>query len=100
MGRTLVTATQIILDEQREFGDFYRALRRADQQAFEELFSHARKHTAPISMASHALPFEAVLLAMLLEECKKSNQLSQQLDELGKVVDKLHQLVDEFTSSA
>ncbi len=98
MGRTLATATQIILDEQREFANFYRALRRADQQAFDELFAHARKHTAAISMASHALPFEAVLLAMLLEECKKSNLLGQQIDELQKTVDRLQHLVNEITS--
>lgn len=97
MGRTLATTTQIILDEQREFADFYRALRRADQLAFEELFCHARKHTAAVSMASHALPFEAVLLAMLLEECKKSNLLSQQLGELEKAIEKLHQSVKELT---
>lgn len=99
MGRTLATATQIISEEQREFVGFFRTLRRADQLAFEELFAHARRHTAAIATASHALPFEAVLLAMLLEECKKTNRLSQQLDDLRKAVDRLQGPADESTSA-
>ncbi len=89
MGRTLKTTTQTILDEQREFAQFYRALRKRDQLAFDELFANARKHAAAITMAAHALPFETVLLAMLLEECKKNNRLSEQVGELQRLVDKL-----------
>ena len=67
MGRTLPTTTQIIIDEQQAFAKFRRALRRGDQGLFDRLFARARKHTAAISQANHALPFEAVLLAMLIE---------------------------------
>lgn len=67
MGRTLATANQLVLEEQQAFADFRRALRREDQRAFDALFAYARLHTTAISQASHALPFESVLLAMLLE---------------------------------
>jgi len=67
MGRTLPTTTQIIIDEQQAFARFRRALRRGDQRLFDRLFAKARKHTAAISQANHALPFEAILLAMLIE---------------------------------
>lgn len=67
MGRTLPTTTQIILDEQQAFLNFRRALRREDQRAFDELFARARKHVMAINQADHVLPFEAILLAMLLE---------------------------------
>jgi len=67
MGRTLPTTTQVIIDEQQAFAKFRRALRRGDQHLFDRLFARARKHTAAISQANHALPFEAVLLAMLIE---------------------------------
>lgn len=67
MGRTLPTTTQIILDEQQAFLNFRRALRKEDQRVFDELFARARKHIMAINQADHVLPFEAILLAMLLE---------------------------------
>jgi hypothetical protein len=82
MGRTLATANQILLDEQKAFSNFRRALRLPDQQAFDELFAFARKHTAAISITAHALPFEAILLAMLVEEHNESRRLRQRVEAL------------------
>jgi hypothetical protein len=82
MGRTLKTTTQILLEEERAFADFRRALRPADQRVFDELFAYAHQHRAAITMAAHALPFEAILLAMLLEAGKKIDRLNRQMDEL------------------
>ena len=79
MGRTLATATQIILDEEQGLTDFRRALRRSDQQSFDELFSNARKNIAAITMASNALPFETVLLAMQVEEHNEVRRLREAL---------------------
>jgi hypothetical protein len=39
--------------------------------ALDDLFASARQHTAAAQYASHALPFEVFLLAMLLEEHKE-----------------------------
>lgn len=86
MGRTLATANQMILDEQKAFADFRRTLRQNDQLAFDDLFAGARKHTAAITMASHALPFEAVLLAMLVEEHARNQRLHQSMVELQGLV--------------
>jgi hypothetical protein len=80
MGRTLLTANQIILSEQTAFSNFRRALRRGDQHFFDALFASARNHTAAISQANHALPFEAILLAMLLEQAKELQNLKDTLD--------------------
>jgi len=85
MGRTLKTTTQLVLEEQRAFADFRRALRPSDQRIFDELFAYAQQHRAAITMASHALPFEAILLAMLLEAGKRIERLSRQMDELREV---------------
>ncbi len=82
MGRTLATANQILFDEQKAFSGFRRALRFPDQQAFDELFAFARKHTAAISIAAHALPFEAILLAMLVEEHNENRRLRQRVEAL------------------
>jgi hypothetical protein len=80
MGRTLATANQIISEEQTSFTNFRRTLRREDQRAFDTLFAAARKHTAAISQANHALPFEAILFAMLLEQAKEVERLKHLLN--------------------
>lgn len=80
MGRTLSTTNQIIQQEETAFANFRRTLRRADQRHFDALFAAARLHTAAISQANHALPFEAILLAMLLEQQKQIDRLQQQLN--------------------
>ena len=75
MGRTLQTTNQLIRAEMTHFNNFRRALRVADQKRFDTLFAHALQHTAAISMADHALPFESVLLAMLIEQQRQIEQL-------------------------
>ncbi len=82
MGRTLPSATQLFLQEQEAFSRFRRALRRSDQEAFDDLFAAARRHIAAASYASHALPFEVFLLSMLLEEHKEVLRLRRMLEEL------------------
>jgi hypothetical protein len=77
MGRTLPSITQAFLQEQGAFARFRRALRRSDQRALDDLFVAARKHLAAAAYASHALPFETFLLAMLLEEHKEVLRLRQ-----------------------
>jgi hypothetical protein len=82
MGRTLPTATDLLLQEQESFSRFRRALRRTDQLALDDLFVSARQHLSAAQYAAHALPFEIFLLSMLLEEHKEVKLLRQQLDEL------------------
>ena len=79
MGRTLLTTTQIIIGEQKAFASFRRTLRREDQRLFDRLFADARRHTAAISQANHALPFEAILLAMLLEQARQIEALESKV---------------------
>jgi hypothetical protein len=82
MGRTLPSFTQLILNEQEALGKFRRALRREDQRAFDDLFRAARYHIAAAAYASHLLPFETMLLAMLLEEHKRGQHLEVLLERL------------------
>ena len=82
MGRTLPSITQVFLGEQSAFSDFRRALRRGDQEALDDLFAAARKHLAAAAYASHALPFEIFLLAMLLEEHKEVKRLRDEISEI------------------
>jgi hypothetical protein len=82
MGRTLASITQAFLDEESSFARFRRALRRSDQLVLDDLFASARQHLAAAAYASHALPFETILLCMLLEEHKEVIRLRQFMEEL------------------
>ena len=81
MGRTLASITQAFLDEETSFSKFRRALRRSDQLVLDDLFASARQHLAAAAYASHALPFETILLCMLLEEHKEVIRLRQFVEE-------------------
>ena len=81
MGRTLKTTNDLILSEQTKFNNFKRALRAKDQQLLEALFVYARQHTAAISLVDHALPFESMLLAMMLEQQREIEQLKKRQSE-------------------
>jgi hypothetical protein len=82
MGRTLPSITQAFLQQQEAFTRFRRALRRSDQLALDDLFAAARKHLAAAAYATHALPMETFLLAMLLEEHKEVLRLRQLVESL------------------
>ena len=82
MGRTVPSITQTFLEEQETFTRFRRALRRSDQRALDDLFAAAHQHLAAAAYAAHALPFETLLLAMLLEEHKEVMRLRDALQEL------------------
>jgi len=84
MGRTIPSANQYLIQEQDAFSRFRRALRRSDQLVLDELFNAARKHAAAQAYAAHALPFEAALLSMLLEEHKEVTRLRQMVEALSQ----------------
>jgi len=75
MGRTIATTVQQIQAEEGLLQAFRRALREEDRPAFDRLWRYARYHGVPISMANRPVPFEAILVAMLVELDKKIEQL-------------------------
>lgn len=56
---------------------YRRALRKQDQEVFDELFAHARRHAAESAYASHLTPFEMMLLSILLELGKRIRRLEK-----------------------
>ena len=82
MGRTLPTITQQLTDTEAALARFRRTLRKSDQYIFDGLFAAARRHTAAISQTDALLPFEAALLAILLEQAKELAVLRQKVDIL------------------
>lgn len=82
MGRTLPSITQAFLQEQQSLAKFRRALRREDQRALDDILAASRQHLAAAAYASHLLPFEVMLLAMLVEEHKEVMRLRSHLEIL------------------
>ena len=87
MGRTLPSITQAFRHEQQSLARFRRALRREDQRALDDLLASSRHHLAAAAYASHLLPFEVMLLAMLVEEHKHVISLRQQIDVLRATIE-------------
>ncbi len=82
MGRTLPSITQTFLHEEQSLARFRRALRREDQLALDDLLAASRRHLAAAAYASHLLPFEVMLLAMLVEEHREVMRLRDQVATL------------------
>ena len=83
MGRTLPSISQVVQSEKSALSNFRRALRKEDQRAFDELWTHISKHLMAVNYANHLLPFETFLLAMLLEEHKEIVRLRGMIEEMG-----------------
>ncbi len=67
MGRTVKTASMLIADEARRWGDFRKALRKRERESFDTLIAYSKSHFSAISNSGLADPFEAIVLSMLLE---------------------------------
>jgi hypothetical protein len=82
MGRTVPTMTQVIQSEEEHWAPFRRALRAQDRPAFDRLFAAARHYSAVASYVSRPVPFDAILLSMLLEAMKAIQRLENEVGAL------------------
>jgi len=87
MGRTVPSITQVFMHEEQALTRFRRALRRSDQLALDELLDNARQHIAAAAYATHVLPMETFLVAMLLEEHKEVRRLRDEVERLRQLQD-------------
>ncbi len=78
MGRTVPTFTQVILQEMESWTKFRRGLRREDQEALDELFRAARKQLAGSAYAARPIPFESMIMAMLIMQQRMIRTLAAQ----------------------
>lgn len=84
MGRTVSTITQYLNETETMLSSFRRTLRKSDQYIFDGIFASARKHIAAISQSESLLPFEMVLLAILLEQAKELAALQHEIEQLRR----------------
>lgn len=82
MGRTVRSATQVVLREQASWSKFRRVLRKEDQEALDLLFQAARYHAAALSYVSKPSPLEPILISILIEHQKTIQALEERLKEL------------------
>lgn len=92
MGRTIPTFTMVIQQEMDSWGKFRRGLRKDDQDALDELFRAARLQLAGSAYAARPIPFESIVMSMLLAQHRRVKELEQQLAELqgGRGEDRDH----------
>ena len=67
MGRTCPTYRTLLEDEIRSWEIFRRALRKEDQEAFDRLMEKVRMHASASSNAARLNPFEALVMAALVD---------------------------------
>ena len=75
MGRTLAPFSQLIEQERRVSAPFKRALRKADQAAFDRLFDGAKLHVQAAVYLARPRPFEVIAMAILLQQHKLLERL-------------------------
>ena len=84
MGRTIQSATQTWIEEEKALLRFTRALRREDQLVMKDLIHLSRLHIAETSYAGNLYPMDAYIISMLLEIAKRSERVEMKVNELCK----------------
>ena len=82
MGRTILSATQTWVEEEKALRRFVRALRKSDQELILELLALSRRHIAEASYASNLYPLDIYLVSMLLEMYRKVRHLENLVERL------------------
>lgn len=84
MGRTLPTFTNIIEIEEQNWSKYRRALRKQDQQFFDEIFLAARRHLAENFYAIQTRPFDSILVSVIVDLTKRIHALEQRIEDLER----------------
>ena len=79
MGRTVPTFTMVIQQEMASWSKFRRGLRKEDQEALDELFRAARMQLAGSAYAARPIPFESIVMSMLMTQQRMIRDLQQRL---------------------
>jgi hypothetical protein len=79
MGRNVLPPSLLIAREEALLKDFLRALRKEDRLVLKRLLAGVRAHSQAIGL-SDVEPFEAILLAMLLEIQKEVEAIKEALE--------------------
>jgi hypothetical protein len=81
MGKTLPPFSQLIEYERRRWAPFKRALPKEDHAIFDRLFDCAKLHIQAGVMVSRPWPFETIVMAVLLEQEKRIEEMVKRIEE-------------------
>jgi hypothetical protein len=82
MGKTLPPFSSLIEQERRRWTLFKKALPKAGQALFDQLFDCAKLHIQAGVMVARPWAFETIVMAIVLEQQKQVERLESLLDEL------------------
>lgn len=86
MGRTVPTFTNIIDSELAGWSKHRRGLPRDDQELFDEIFRAAKRRLASNFYAMRTIPFESIIMSIVIEQGKHIAELKQRMEQLQKKV--------------
>ncbi|MCE5230518.1 hypothetical protein LLG95_13120 [bacterium] len=81
MGRTLPTFNMYLNREIEEWRPFRRALPADDREAFDRMFALAKRHIAEAANAARPVPFDALVMTILLEQQKEIERLKREMSD-------------------
>ncbi len=81
MGRFFPSARQVVNASAEHLAKWRRALRKEDQEAFDELLRHFRSHAGAAGYSTLESPFENLVLSVLVEQQKQLRRLRKKLGE-------------------
>jgi hypothetical protein len=81
MEKSNLSYSQILKQEIEEWRKFRRALRKEDQQVFDQLFEKTKLYVEAGSRAPRQWPFETILISILLEQEKALVDLRSKIKE-------------------
>ena len=82
MGKTVESYRMAIEDEIRRWNGFAKALRKEDREAFDILMDACRSYASAGSNAAQPLPFEPMLMSMLVSQQIRLQRLQKELNDL------------------
>ena len=88
MGRTIPTFTRYLEEEMNTWKGFRRALSKEDRENFDRLFRYAKRHIAEASCAARPIPFDALVMSVLLEQQKEIRYLQAKLSENPGIINR------------
>lgn len=86
MGRTVPTFTMVLQQEIDSWSKFRRGLRKEDQDALDDLFRAARLQLAGSAYAARPIPFESIVMAMLVAQQRRIAALELALRNAERTV--------------
>jgi hypothetical protein len=84
MGKTLPPFSSLIEQERHRWMPFKKALPKADQPIFNQLFECAKLHIQAGVMVARPWAFGTIVMAIVLEQQKQVERLESLLDELQR----------------